>query len=105
MWWRTTTLGCASRSTGCARYASISSPLWPVIVVVAARVASLIAPGLLDPPAESGHEGVEHHICFRPRRFRVGCSRNVERGAVQPAERDVHERLERDARQVRLDER
>src|SRR5438105_12670398 len=43
MWWMTTTLGRSSPSTGCARYASISSPLWPVIVVDSAMIASDIA--------------------------------------------------------------
>src|SRR5438067_3436845 len=40
MWWITTTLGWALASTGRAKYASISSPPWPVMVVVSAMIAS-----------------------------------------------------------------
>src|SRR5438128_12654693 len=42
MWCSTTTPGWSDASTGAARYASISSPPAPVIVMLSARIASLI---------------------------------------------------------------
>src|SRR5262245_12641838 len=43
MWWMTTTPPAFVRSSGCARYASSSAPSAPVIQIVSARIASLIA--------------------------------------------------------------
>ena len=45
MWWMTTTPGYGPADVGRAKYASISSPPWPVIVTVSAIIGVSVAIG------------------------------------------------------------
>src|SRR4029453_16105273 len=82
MWWKTTTLGWWSPSSGWARYASISAPPCPEIVVVCAMIPSVMGTALR---ASAGRVGPRAQRGRQRGRRQLGERRGPRRRGPRPA--------------------